>query len=344
MKIAIVNDLALAVASIRRVLASVPSHQVIWTAADGVEACERCRQEQPDLILMDLIMPRLNGAEATRRIMASNPCAILVVTSSVEDHAALVFAALGAGALDAVNTPDLEREPAASTHPLLRKIEVIQQLIAPPAPSFETETRASSGPPAAALQAPLIVLGASAGGPAALARLLGALKPEFPAALVVIQHLDAAFTTGFAHWLSSQCRLPVKIAETGMLPVLGTVLIAGGDDHLTMTATGRLAYTQEPRACAYRPSVDVFFRSVARYWRAQVIGVVLTGMGRDGASGLKSLRDAGAVTLAQSRDSSAVFGMPKAAIETGAAMEILGLEEMSARFVHLLAGKSHLRR
>jgi two-component system, chemotaxis family, response regulator WspF len=342
-KIAIVNDLPMAVSAIQRVLALAPQHQVIWVAADGIQAVERCQLTPPDLVLMDLIMPRMNGVEAIRQIMARTPCSILVVTTSVDENAALVFEALGAGALDAVNTPQWGLELPQGIPALLAKVDLIQKLTmtpACPATPAAGHARGAPGP----TQCPMVAIGASAGGPAALAKICQGLAPGFPGSLVVVQHLDAAFMPGLISWLASQTQLPVRVAESDGLPEPGAIHVAGHASHLVLNAKGRFAYVQEPLHGFYKPSVDVFFESVVRHWAGKVIGVLLTGMGRDGARGLKALRQSGATTLVQDQKTCAVFGMPKAALELEAATAEIPLDEIAGRLSHLLTGKSPIRR
>lgn len=325
MRIGIVNDLPMAVEAMRRVIVSSGQHELVWTAQDGAEAVERCRRDRPDMVLMDLIMPGMDGVEATRRIMAESPCAVLVVTATVEGNAAKIFEAMGAGALDAVQTPTLgENGAAQGMAGFLYKIDATAKLIAEPA---EPEPR----PREQARH--LVAVGASAGGPAALVKLLSGLPADFPAAIVIVQHVDAQFAQGLATWLGDVSKLPVRVAKEGDLAEEGVVLVAGTNDHLTLQRGGRLSYTPEPENYSYRPSVNVFFESIVRHWRGGVVGVLLTGMGRDGASGLKLLRDAGHHTVAQDRATSAVYGMPKAASELGAAVEELPLEKIAGALV-----------
>jgi chemotaxis response regulator CheB len=150
--------------------------------------------------------------------------------------------------------------------------------------------------------------------------------------------VDVQFAAGMADWLGRDCKLPVRVAREGERPAAGVVLLAGTNDHLTLLADGRLGYTPEPRDYVYRPSVDVFFQSITRFWTGDVTGVLLTGMGRDGAVGLKALRNQGRHTIAQDQASSAVYGMPKAAATLGAAVEILPLERIAPKVVAMLAG------
>lgn len=164
--------------------------------------------------------------------------------------------------------------------------------------------------------------------------LLAKLDPALPAGLVIVQHLDEQFTGGLAAWLGRKSRLPVRLAREGDRPSPGVVLLAGTNDHLTLLNSDTLGYTPLPQESSYRPSVDVFFDSVVEYWPGEAVGVPLTGMGRDGARGLKSLREAGHLTIAQDRVSCAVYGMPKAAAELEAAPEVLPLDQIAARLSH----------
>jgi chemotaxis response regulator CheB len=185
----------------------------------------------------------------------------------------------------------------------------------------------------------LLAIGASAGGPAALATVLGGLPLDLQAAIVLVQHIDAEFAASMAEWLAQLCSWPVRLAEEGDRLTVGTVLLAGTSDHLVLKGGDRLGYTPEPSDNAYRPSIDVFFHSVNQYWQGSAIGVLLTGMGRDGAAGLKAMRAMGHPTIAQDQATSAVFGMPRAAAMIDAAGEILPLPEIAPRLVHLVRKK-----
>jgi len=330
MKIAIVNDMPLAVEALRRALALEPAHELIWVAGNGQEAVERCAAQIPDLILMDLIMPVMDGVEATRRIMAATPCAIVIVTVDRKQNVHRVFEAMGHGALDVVDTPALGAgDPREAAAPLLRKILNIGWLIG------QQRTSAPSSVPTAVREVSqrtgLVAIGSSAGGPAALEVLLKGLPKQFPAAIVLVQHVDQVFAAGMADWLSSTCGQVVRLAREGEPPQAGQVLLAGTNHDISLRKNGQLAYTAEPVNEIYRPSIDVFFESVARHWNAPGVGVLLTGMGRDGAQGLKMMRQQGFLTLAQDQQSSAVYGMPKAAAAIDAAMEIRPLERIAGR-------------
>lgn len=336
MRIAIVNDMALAREALRRVVQSVPGYVVAWQAADGAEAVRRARADCPDVILMDLIMPVMNGAEATRQIMQSCPCPILVVTAHVRTNFPLVLEALSNGACDAVNTPELSPEgkvrEGEALLTRLHRLEKSRHLKdeAQPVGPMRREGAASDS----AILAPssfkgtFLALGASTGGPEALARVLGALPAGFPAPVVVIQHMSAEFIPDLVAFLHGCCRLPVDFAREGKIPAVGTVSVAATDDHLILTRGGRFAITREPADYPFRPSVNVFFESLAAHWSGPGVAVLLTGMGNDGARGMALLRQSGWYTLAQDAGSSVVYGMPKAAAEIHAACRVLPLEQI----------------
>ncbi|ABF10836.1 chemotaxis response regulator protein-glutamate methylesterase [Cupriavidus metallidurans] len=335
MRIGIVNDSALAVAALRRALALDTTLEIAWIAGDGEEAVRMAATQTPDLILMDLLMPVMDGVEATRRIMAESPCAIVVVTMDLGRNANQVFDAMGHGAIDAVDTPTLtDSDTKLAAGPLLRKIRNIARLLGGRGQAPHPLAAATPTPTAPRL----VAIGASAGGPAALATLLGALPADFGAAVVAVQHVDEAFAQGMAEWLDAQCQLPVRLARAGEVPQAGAVVLAGTNDHLRLTSAGRLIYTPDPCDYLYRPSIDVFFESVVEHWRGEAIGVLLTGMGRDGAQGLKAMRERGFQTIAQDQATSAVYGMPKAAATLGAASEILPLQKIAPRLVMTCGG------
>lgn len=325
MRIAIVNDSPLAVEALRRVLKEDRRHEVAWVALDGADAVEKCRRETPDLVLMDLIMPVLDGVEATRRIMSESPCAVLVVTGTVEGNAAAVFRAMGAGALDAVNTPVLGGAGADAARPLLEKIATIGRLVGRGVPGPSSGSWQGTVPGGTALPSgfPLVVLGASTGGPRVVSEMLPALARCEGAAFVLVQHIDREFATGLAAWLDGFSSLSVAPAVEGGRPEPGRMFVAVSNDHLVLRSDGTFRYTEQPADYPYRPSVDVFFQSVAARWRQAGVAVLLTGMGRDGAEGMLALRQKGWHTVAQDRESSVVWGMPRAAFENGSVGEML---------------------
>jgi two-component system response regulator WspF len=338
MRVAIVNDLALAREVLRRVVLSVPGYSVAWTAADGEEAASKAAADPPDAILMDLVMPRMDGAEATRRIMHASPCPILVVTATVAGNFDLVYRAMGAGALDAVETPTLgpgggvvngERLTArlAKLDDALRGITGSGFVPAEPDGSGSGEVPR------------IVAVGASTGGPDALAVVLAALPADFPGAVLVAQHIAAEFAPGLAERLSARCRLPVRVARDGETPSPGVVYLAATNDHLEFGRRYRLGYTPVPSNAPFRPSADVLFASLAAHAPRAGVGVLLTGMGPDGADGLLRLRSAGWHTIAQDERTCVVYGMPRAAAEKGAAVEVLPLDQIGPAVAARLAAR-----
>jgi two-component system response regulator WspF len=329
MRIGIVNDLNLAVEALRRVVNSMAGHSIAWIARDGREAVDHCLADTPDLILMDLIMPVMDGVQATAEIMARCPCPILVVTASLGVNAGKVYEAMGHGAVDAVRTPALGLGgKLEGAEPLVNKILRVAMLTGK---ATARQTRSGFAPPPAPAPTvapefpPLLAIGSSTGGPQALAAILSALPQPFPAAIAIVQHVDPDFAGGLATWLCQRSHFEVHTARPGQHLQTGKVVLAATDDHLIVDSAGRLSYTASPSEAFYRPSVDVFFRSLAQHWPNPGVALLLTGMGRDGAEGLKLLRGRGWKTIAQGKETSVVYGMPKAAALIGAAMEILEL-------------------
>lgn len=337
MRIGIVNDMPMAVEALRRALHKSDKHQIAWTAENGEAAVALAARDTPDLILMDLIMPVMDGVEATRRIMQSTPCNILVVTASVSGNSGKVFEAMGAGALDVVATPVTGSGSRGGAFDLLKKIDRIAR-ISGFSSAAKPAARDASGHPvsSAGNMMNLVAIGSSTGGPQALLQILSIFPAELPTAIVVIQHMDKQFTQGLADWLDNQVQLKVQVLEEGLHPQPGTILIPSTENHVIMKPDMSLGYSVEPRENYYHPSVDVFFKSLAAHWSGSCIGVILTGMGNDGAEGMLALKQKGHYSIAQDRESSVVFGMPKAAIETGAVCEILPLDLIGTRILELL--------
>ncbi len=331
MNVAIVNDSKMAAEVLKRILAELPGFTLAWTAYSGEEALRLCAQSPPDIILMDLIMPGIDGAETTRRIMRSRPCVILIVTATTIGNRDKVFEAMGYGALDAVNTPILgTANHLDGAQPLIQKLHTVARLVVgqvnrPKSSSVDTEAPASD---TSAL--PVVAIGASTGGPQALAEILSCLPAHFPAIVLVVQHVDQQFTPGLAAWLQHHSRIPVSIARHGEVLSPEGVWLAGTKDDLTYQ-NGTVLYKAAPEDAAHSPSIDALFFSLAQPHRVPRVGVLLTGMGRDGAAGLLAMRKSGAHTIAQDAATSVVYGMPKAAAEIDAATEILPLGAIAPR-------------
>ena len=330
MKVAIVNDSKMAAEILRRIVAQLPEFTLAWTAYSGEEALNLCAQSPPDIILMDLVMPGIDGAQATRRIMQSTPCVILVVTATTIGNRDMVFEAMGYGALDAVNTPVLgPRQDLDGAEPLIQKLRMVSRLVTHGNASISTGAQ-SPERPRAGPDVPVVAIGASTGGPQALAEILTHFPVRFPATVLVVQHVDEQFTPGLAGWLQRFSKMPVSLAEEDVRLSPGGIWLASREANLTYDH-GFAKYTSAPEDAVYKPSIDSLFLSLARPHRASRVGVLLTGMGRDGAAGLLALRKSGALTIAQDAATSVVYGMPKAAAEISAASEILPLSSIGPR-------------
>jgi len=307
-----------------------PGMEVVAVAPDGNAAAIMARTLKPDVITMDLNMPDADGFSGIARIMAETPTPILVLTANPTE--AVGFRALSLGALDILEKPqastDLEEygQLLRSRLRLLAGVKVIRHL------RGLRERRAALPEPAG--RADLVVIGASLGGPRALATLLRGLPAEFPAPIAVVQHIADGFTAGLASWLAQESRLDVREARNGEPLRPGRVLLAPTGHHLVVS-DGVAHLSDGPPVDTFKPSVTPLFLSAARHYGRRACGVLLTGMGRDGAGGLKAIKDAGGPTLAQDEATSAVFGMPKAAIELGAVDRILGIDEIARVLVEL---------
>ena len=305
-----------------RLFLEADGHQTAWHARDCVELLAKVAGDHPDVLLLDIELPR-DAVAVTKQVMGGRPCPILIVASAFDDHKARVFEAIAAGAVDAVAMPRSHETGAVETmEPLRARMRMIARLFV-----ADRKARPATG------ASSLLVIGASAGGPQALAHLLSVMPETFAPASVIVQHLDAPHAPHMASWLATQCKLPVRTAEHGETLPRGTVLLAGTSQHLVLTADGKLAYTAQPLNCLHHPSIDVFFESVAKHWKRRLAGVVLTGMGRDGAEGLKRLRNQRALTIAQDQATSAVYGMPKAAVDVDGAQEVLPLKDIGPRLI-----------
>jgi len=314
-----------------RVIGAEPGFEVVAAAGDGNEAAAQVRRLRPDVVTMDLNMPDADGFSGIARIMAETPTPILVLTVSREETVG--FRALSLGALDILEKPspdsNLDDYGALlrSRLRLLAGVRVIRHLrglrqrpAAEPRPGARSE---------------LVVIGASLGGPRALAALLRGLSGEFPAPILVVQHIADGFTEGLAAWLDTETPLRVREARDGDPLRPGQVLVAPTGFHL-MVEAGMARLSDAPAVDTFRPSVTPLFVSAAEAYARRACGVVLTGMGRDGADGVRRLKKAGGHVIAQDEGTSAVFGMPRAAIETGAVDQVLPLDEIPRALAELV--------
>lgn len=362
-RVLVAEDSSLFADSIVAILESAPDIKVVGVATNGLMAVELTRTLAPDVVLMDVRMPVLDGLDAVQRIMAATPTRILVMTADPEGRTGtMAFEALRRGALELVPKPmtwtgtPQEQDELRGRIRMLSRIPVIAHLRrgrvgetphptsvdprvardrAPVPPSHKSDTIEPPTMPPAIDPHPdrrvrLVAMGASTGGPAALAKLIPGLPNGYPAPILIVQHLSRGFEAQLVGWLSELAAGPVLVAKHGVPLVNGSVYIAPSSAHLRVDRDMRVALDTSPALNGHRPAADVLFESVAHCMGVNGVGVLLTGMGADGARGLRTMRDRGAYTIAQDRESSAVYGMPKAAVDADAAMEVAPLSRIAS--------------
>ena len=341
-RILLADDSLLARRLLKDILHGRDGIEVVAEACDGLQAVELTQALKPDLVVMDLLMPVLDGLDAIEEIMAVSPTPVLVLSCAVEaNEVDRAFAAIKRGALDVMEKPTLSDEAATEgfARALREKVLFLSRIRVIRHP--RRKQRLPEGFTAASMQSGhnILAIGASTGGPKAVMRLLKALPAGFPGAVFVVQHIAHGFARGFAKWLDRECALPVGIARDGANVVPGQALVAPDGSHLTLE-DGVIRLTDTPPVNCCRPSIDVFFGSLARQRCDQVVAVLLTGMGKDGALGMLRVKEAGGTTIVQDEPSCAVFGMPKAAITLDAAGRIVPLDLIPAAIERLFGAEA----
>lgn len=354
-RVLIVDDSASVRTTLSQIISADPQLEVMATAADPYVAVERIRQEVPDVMFLDIELPRMDGLTFLRKIMSQRPIPVVICSSLAESGSETLMQALEAGAVDVVTKPRVDtaqflQESAmricdaakAAAHAKVRGIKkaapplnveakLTADAVIPPLSDHRRASLIASLP----TTEPIVAIGASTGGTEALREVLEALPAASPAILIV-QHMPERFTGAFAQRLNSTCAVSVKEAEDGDLVQPGRVLIAPGNRHLRLVRTGpryTVSIVDGPHVSRHRPSVDVLFRSAAHAAGRNALGILLTGMGDDGARGLLEMRQMGSPTVAQDEETSVVFGMPKEAIALGAAGKVLPLDRISTEII-----------
>jgi two-component system, chemotaxis family, protein-glutamate methylesterase/glutaminase len=336
-RVLVVDDSALMRKLIPLILERDPDIEVVGTAMDGAFALKKIAELQPDVVTLDLEMPRMDGIETLRTIMRNAPLPVIVFSTHSKEGAYSTFKALALGAIDFVAKP---KDAAAGNldpvaYQLAEKIKVAKRAGGPKAlPRLEAEAPVPQKNRARAAMAPsrIIAIGISTGGPNALQYVLSQIPGDFPASIVIVQHMPEGFTDMFARRLDECCALEVQEAKSGDLLLAGRVLICPGNRHMMVRRMprGEMAVLSDgPTINGHRPSVDVLFHSVAQEFAMTAVGVLMTGMGDDGAEGLGAIKAAGGVTLAQSEDTCVVGGMPRAAILKGYANKVMPLDAIA---------------
>jgi two-component system chemotaxis response regulator CheB len=343
-RVLVVDDSALMRKLIPQLLSADDSIEVVGTAMDGTFCLKKIEELKPNVVTLDLEMPGMNGIDTLKEIMRRQPVPVIVFSSHSTEGASVTLKALGLGAFDFVAKPrDASMHLGETAKELIVKVKAAAECkLKPrslPGVVARPEKRAA---PSAGSATKVVAIGISTGGPQALEYVLSQLPADFPGAIVVVQHMPEGFTEMFARRLDELCSLRVKEAQSGDALQPGRILICPGSRHMKVKRLplGDIAVlSDEPRVNGHRPSADVLLRSVADEFQAQAVGVLMTGMGDDGAEGLGAVKQAGGMTIAQSEDSCVVYGMPKAAIERGYAQRVVALDVMSAT-LQAICGRS----
>ena len=333
-RVLVADDSLFMRAAIKKLLTADPRFEIVGEAKDGRDAVDKVQALKPDVCTMDFNMPILDGAAAVREIMQLRPTPVVMLSAHTRQGAKETFEALAAGAVDFLAKPSGEVSAELTKIGVALRDKVAAAAQSRPMPMAHTP-RPAAAPRITASRAvgvvgpKVVVVGVSTGGPAALGRFL----PRFPAdtslAILVVQHLPAGFTAALAERLDSMSAIRVREAADGDRPEAGLALVAPGDRHLEVLPDGTLRTTDDPEVNGVRPSADVTMRSAACVFGRRVVGVVMTGMGRDGAEGMRAIKAFGGATLVQDEASSVIWGMPRACVEGGSADRIVPLDALA---------------
>ncbi|MGL4370921.1 MAG: protein-glutamate methylesterase/protein-glutamine glutaminase [Spirochaetota bacterium] len=355
-RVLVVDDSAVVRQVLSEVLNAASDIEVIATAADPLIAHSRMQKEWPDVIITDIEMPRMNGITFIETVMAEKPTPIIVCSSYAGESASLSMRALAAGAVDVIAKPKVgvkdflsESETMlvdavrSAYHVNVRRIRPVSAMAVEPKLAPDVVLAPSSGKISdSAKKDTVVIIGASAGGTQAIEHILRQLPAQCPP-VAIVQHMPEFFTKAFAERLNSVCRPEVKEAQNGDLLLPGKVIIAQGGRHMILQPHGNCSYNvavkEGPLVSRHRPSVDILFRSAAKCSGENALGIILTGMGDDGAIGMNEMHDAGILTIAQSEESCAVFGMPKEAIRRGGVDKIISLDNMASEIMVFFSGR-----
>jgi two-component system, chemotaxis family, protein-glutamate methylesterase/glutaminase len=334
-RVLVVDDSASSRRLLTHILASDPDITVAGEATNGAEAVRMTARLAPDLVTMDVQMPVMDGFEATRRIMRETPTPIVMISAVQPDEVAWSFKALEAGALTVLAKPAGPKSPQfeSQSGAIVRTVKELSmvRVVTRRVPTLRLPAAAATParPGGSRPEVSVVAIGASTGGPAALAAIVSKLAPGFPVPVLVVQHIGGGFDRGLVDWLNGVARVRVTMAMQGKQLAPATVYVAPHDRHLGVSRSGRILLSDGPPIGGHRPSATHLFRSVAAAYGPNAVGVILTGIGADGCEGLQTLRQAGGTVLAQDRESSVVYGMPGAVVDAGIADRVLALGAMA---------------
>jgi two-component system chemotaxis response regulator CheB len=348
-KVLVVDDSVTTQIILSQILNSDPKIRVIATASDGAQALQCIAREKPDIITMDVHMPGMNGLEATRIIMETSPLPIIICSASWDaTNTAVAFQFMEAGAIALIGKPASPRHAEyqqlsaqlIDTVKMMSEIKVVKRrrrfTAASSAAMPDTPAQVKASPRS------IIALGASTGGPPAIKTILEGLPEDFSLPILIVQHIAEGFLPGFVTWLGKSTKLVVKQGAHNEMPLAAHIYLAPAGSHMGIADGGRIVLSESPPEHGVQPSVSVLFRSLALHAKSRAVGILLTGMGVDGALELKAMRDAGALTIAQDKESSIVYGMPGEAVKLGAATMVLPPEQI-CKTILSVALKSRIR-
>ncbi|MBI5375279.1 MAG: chemotaxis-specific protein-glutamate methyltransferase CheB [Candidatus Schekmanbacteria bacterium] len=345
-KVLLVDDSPLALVIMKRMLYAAPDIRVVGTARNGKEALKLIPIVDPDVICTDLHMPIIDGLALTKEVMEEYPRPILVISISVQKESENVFKLIEAGAVDVFPKPSsgLEEDYMKQTAEFISRIRILSGVKVFRKKREKPLKRLETTEPIIAVPGytvpKILGIGTSTGGPNALQRILLRLPSDFPLPVMCVQHISEGFLLGFVEWLQGMSKVKIEIARQGELPLPGHVYFPPENFHLIIDSEGKFRYSSQSPVDGHRPSATVMFHSMAQQFGSSAIGVLLTGMGRDGADGMKAIRDAGGITIAQDEKTSIVFSMPKHAIELDAAQYVLPVDEIARAILTLVNKKN----
>lgn len=326
------------------ILTADPDIQVVGTACDGEEAIEAAKNGRSDVITMDIYMPRMNGFDATRRIMETHPLPIVLVSGSSDvKELATIFRAMEAGALSVVPRPtglghpdhETTAQELVQTVKLMAAVKVVRRWPRPKRHEIVRTSPSAIPLTHTAAQVRIVGIGASTGGPIVLRDILAGLPKNFPVPVLVVQHMACGFIQGFVEWLAQSSGFPVQVGTHNAHPLPGHAYVAPDGWHMGVKPSGHIALSKDQPENNLRPSVSYLFRSMANVFGPHAVGVLLTGMGKDGAAELRLMKEKGAVTMAQDKDSCVVYGMPGEALKLDAATYVLPAHRIAAALIGL---------
>ncbi len=347
-KVMVVEDSLVVRQLLVHIIDSDPRLVVAAAVSSAEEALREIGRVQPDVISMDIRLPGMDGLEATRKIMSEQPTPIVVIADSIEDASLKIsMNALRAGALTVVEKPvGLSNAGYAAIAGtictqlyIMSQVPVVRQRSFTPWREAQTSLAPRHEPEWSTTRPSIMGIAASTGGPPALAKVLGALPRDFPLPILLVQHMGAPFMEGFASWLDGLMPLEVRLAQDQEIPIPGRVYVAPGDRHLLLSSAGTLKVSAEPPVGNQRPSATMLFQSMARSAGRRSLGVILTGMGEDGAQGLVEMRQAGGYAVAEDESTAVVYGMPAAAARMGGVTVSLPLDLIAPRILRLVRGE-----